>query len=104
MKYLVYFTNQAERDLSEIYEYIAFELCSPEIAKNFIYKIEKRIQGLGFLPERFQLYEGKSWKDLGLRMMKVDNYIVFYTIDKKMAIVTVIRVMYGGRDIYMFLT
>lgn len=60
MKYSVYITNQAERDLCEIYEYIAFELCSPEIASKFIYKIERHIQGLELLPERFHLYEGES--------------------------------------------
>lgn len=104
MKYSVYITNQAERDLCEIYEYIAFELCSPEIATKFVYKIEKRIQGLGLFPERFHLYEGKGWKQAGLRMMKVDNYIVFYTVDKIATIVTVIRVMYGGRDTDSLLT
>ena len=31
--------------------------------------------------------------------MPVDNFIVFYITDNDKAIVTVIRVMYGGRDI-----
>ena len=32
-------------------------------------------------------------------MFPVDNYLVFYIPDKNTKIVTVIRVMYGGRDI-----
>lgn len=31
--------------------------------------------------------------------MPVDNFIVFYITDNDNAIVTVIRVIYGGRDI-----
>jgi len=30
--------------------------------------------------------------------MPVDNFVVFYIPDKDKAIVTIIRVMYGGRD------
>jgi len=32
-------------------------------------------------------------------MFPVDNYLVFYIPDDEAKIVTVIRVMYGGRDV-----
>jgi toxin ParE1/3/4 len=35
----------------------------------------------------------------GLRVMPVDNYLVFYIPDKKAGIVTVIRVMYAGMNV-----
>lgn len=31
--------------------------------------------------------------------MPVDNYLVFYILDKDEALVTAIRVMYSGRDV-----
>ena len=31
--------------------------------------------------------------------MPVDNYLVFYISDEAVALVTVIRVMYAGRDV-----
>lgn len=31
--------------------------------------------------------------------MPVDNYLVFYIPDKNVGIVTIIRVMYAGRDV-----
>ena len=34
-----------------------------------------------------------------LRVMPVDNYLVFYIPDKNTRIVTVLRVMYAGRNI-----
>ncbi len=38
-------------------------------------------------------------KSRGLRVMPVDNYLVFYIPDKEAGLVTVIRVMYSGRDV-----
>ena len=37
--------------------------------------------------------------DADLRVMPVDNYLVFYIPNKDTGIVTVIRVMYAGRDV-----
>ena len=51
------------------------------------------------MPERYKRYENEPWKSKGLRMMPVDNYIVFYITDNDKHTVTVIRVMYGGRNI-----
>ncbi len=31
--------------------------------------------------------------------MSVDNYLVFYISDKEAGLVTIIRVMYSGRDV-----
>lgn len=31
--------------------------------------------------------------------MPVDNYLVFYILDKDNEVVTIIRVMYAGRDV-----
>lgn len=50
------------------------------------------------MPERFMAYEKEPWLTRGLRIMPVDNYLVFYIPDKETKNVTVIRVMYGGRD------
>ncbi len=55
--------------------------------------------GLAEFPEKFSLYKKEPWHSRGLRVMPVDNYLVFYLSDKDAAIVTVIRVMYSGRDI-----
>ena len=37
--------------------------------------------------------------DADLRVIPVDNYLVFYIPNKDTGIVTVIRVMYAGRDV-----
>lgn len=51
------------------------------------------------MPERFPRYGKEPWYSRGLRFVEVDNYIVFYIPDIKKQIVTVLRVMYSGRNI-----
>lgn len=99
MLYEVTTTEQAESDLRGIYEYIAFELLSPENAAGQLDRLEEYIIGLETCPEKFRAYEKEPWKSRGLRVMPVDNYLVFYIPDKETETVTIIRVMYDGRDV-----
>lgn len=97
MKYRIEITRQAEQDLRGIYEYIAFSLLSPQHALGQLERLEKQIKNLDYMPERFRLYEKEPWHSRGLRLMPVDSFIVFYL--KSEEIVTIIRIMYDGRDI-----
>lgn len=62
-------------------------------------ELEKRIQSLAEMPERFRVFEKEPWLSKGLRQMTIDNYIVFYIPKAEDATVTIIRVMYGERNI-----
>jgi len=99
MKYDVTFTEQAENDLRGIFEYIAFDLLSPENAAGQLDRIEEKILSLGEYPEKFRQYEREPWKSRNTRVVPVDNYVIFYIPDKTKKLVTVIRVMYSGRDV-----
>ena len=99
MIYEVITTEQADADLRGIYEYIAFELLSPDNATGQPERLEEHIIGLEEFPEKFRTYEKEPWRSRGLRVMSVDNYLVFYIPNKDAGIVTVIRVMYAGRDV-----
>lgn len=90
---------QADVDLRGIYEYIAYELQSPENATGQLDRLEENIMKLDQMPERFRQYEKEPWHSRGLRIMPLDNYCVLYIPDAEKAVVTIIRVMYGGRDI-----
>lgn len=99
MIYDITTTAQADADLRGIYEYIAFELLSPDNAAGQLERLEEHIIGLEEFPEKFRHYEKEPWHSRGLRVLPVDNYLVFYIPDRDAGIVTVIRVMYAGRDI-----
>ena len=99
MRYEVTISYQAEQDLREIFEYIAFELLAPENANSQFNRIERAIEKLETFPEKHRQYTKEPWKSRNLRVMPVDNYCVFYIPDREELTVTVIRVIYGGRDI-----
>lgn len=99
MKYKIILTKQADTDLRSIYEHIAFTLLEPETAARQFKRIEKGILSLDEMPERFRVFEKEPCYSRGLRQMPVDNFSVFYIPNSEDETVTVIRVMYGGRDI-----
>ena len=98
MKYKIVLTEQADYDLRGIYEYIALNLQSPKNAEGQLKRIELNILGHEKMPNRYKTYEKEPWRSRGLMQMPVDNFVVFYIADSRKATVTVIRVMYGGRD------
>ena len=98
-QYKVIVADQADQDLREIYEYIAFELLSPDNAAGQLERLELAINKLDAFPETHKRHEEEPWQSRNLRVLPVDNYLVFYIPDNDDMTVTVIRVIYCGRDI-----
>ena len=78
MIYEVELSEQADSDLRGIFEYIAFELQSPENASGQLDRLEEQILSLDTMPERYRKYEKEPWKSRGLSVLPVDNYVVLY--------------------------
>ena len=81
MIYEVELSEQADSDLRGIFEYISFELQSPENAIGQLDRLEEQILSLDTMPERYRKYEKEPWKSRGLRVLPVDNYVVLYIPD-----------------------
>ncbi len=62
-------------------------------------RLEENILKLSEMSQRFKLYEKEPWHSRGLRQMPVDNFLVLYIPKEEDETVTVIRVIYGGRDL-----
>ena len=97
MIYEVEVSEQADRDLREIFEYIAFELQSPENAIGQLNRLEDA--NLDAMPKRYRKYEKEPWKSRELHILPVDNYVILYIPNSDKKVVTILRVMYAGRDI-----
>ncbi|MBQ6502742.1 MAG: type II toxin-antitoxin system RelE/ParE family toxin [Flexilinea sp.] len=95
----IVYTNTAHQDLRAIYDYIALSLLSPDAARNISEKIMKTVRSLEFLPERNPLYREEPWHSQGVRFIPVQKYLVFYTINTVNNTVSVVRIMYGARDL-----
>lgn len=98
-KYRIQYSPAALDDLKDIYTHIANELRSPETASKQIHRINQEICSLDFMPCRYEQLDWEPWKSVGMRKVAVNNFVVFYTVDQKRMNVTVIRIVYGGRDL-----
>lgn len=99
MSWNVYYTEKAENDLRGIYEYIAYSLFVPQTAKKQVAAIMEEISKLDENPLRFPVYKKEPWKSKGLRFFPINNYMIFYLPNENEETVTIIRIMYGGRNI-----
>lgn len=99
MNYAIQLTLEAQNDLCSIFEYIAHDLQSVQNAAGQLDRLEKGIASLHQMPKRFRVYDKEPWRSRNLRIMPVDNYLIFYIPDHDKRMVTILRVMYGGRNI-----
>lgn len=96
--YSVVYSPEARNDIKDIYSYIAFELLVSGTAEGQVNRIRKAIRSLDFMPSRNPIVDWEPWKSMGMHKVPVDNFVVFYTVDDVALTVTIIRIVYGGRD------
>ena len=94
-KYNVVITVSALKDMEDLYNYIAYELYSPDSAKKLYFKIANAIQSLELFAERYRVFSNED--GYFTRRMLVDNYSVFYIIKGSNVIIT--SVLYSSRDL-----
>lgn len=97
--YSVMYSPQAKDDLKEIYSYIAFTLLASPAAERQVNKIRETIRSLDFMPMRNPVVDWEPWKSMEIRKAMADNFVIFYIADESSLTVTIIRIIYGGRDI-----
>lgn len=97
MQYVVEITDEALKDMEQLYNHIANVLLAPENAIGQYNRIAEKILELDTFPERFRIMDSEPEHSRGLRRMLVDNYSVFYVIERNKVIVT--NVLYSASDI-----
>ena len=96
--YKIRITKQAREQMTEIVDYISYELFAPEAANNLLEKMEKSILTLAEFPERYQLIDEEPWRNEGIRKIVVSNFLMYYWINKSEKIVQILAVIYSRRD------
>ena len=104
MPYQIEYLPSALRDLTEIADYIGGKLNNPEAADRLSETIVSTIEKLTDMPYRYPVYYPVatfSVKPLKMeyRKMVIKNYLVFYWVNEEKHLVTIARVIYGGRNI-----
>ena len=87
MSYTIHITATAERDLLKAADYIEFSLKNLDTA-------DEQISSLAEMPQRYQLVDDPVLSSWGIRFIKVNNYLAFYTIDENKQLVIIVRFLY----------
>ncbi|MGM9528604.1 MAG: type II toxin-antitoxin system RelE/ParE family toxin [Phascolarctobacterium sp.] len=98
MIWQVIYSAKAKQDLRDITEYLSYVLMMPETARRLASHIMKEIEGLDYMPTKFQIFPHEPWASQGIRRLPVKNYNVFYEIQEDSHVVSIVRIMYAGRD------
>lgn len=95
--YSVKITRRALNDMELIYRYIADELLVPDTAMQQYDRIAAAIESLQELPHRCRLFTSEPERQLGMRLLNVDNYVAVFVINEME--VAVLRVLYSRSDL-----
>lgn len=97
-QYKIVFTNDARKEMDDIYYYISDKLYALKAAKKLMRKVDNAIQNLKDMPKRYATIKKFDELKLEYRRILIDNYAVIYTIDGKKKIIYIVHMYYGGSD------
>ena len=80
-KYLIHPSPPFEKELTEIYNHIAFKLDSISSANKFYHKVKNAIYSLKYYPERYMKVYSLQHPQRNLRKLTIDNYIIIYEVN-----------------------
>jgi len=95
MEFKVIFSDEADKDIEDIFRYIADTLLEPAAAKRKAERLKKAACSLDFMPLRHKVYDREPWKSQGYRVFTVDKYNILYYPDELCKTVTIIRIIHG---------
>ena len=98
MSYKLIVTNPAQNDLSEIANYIASDLVSPQAALNFIDEVSNCYDNISLNPKMYPFCDNERLKNKEYRKAIINNYLMFYRIDENNKAIFIMRFVYGGRN------
>ena len=83
MSYQLHITSTAEHDIMRAVDYTEFTLKNPQAADNLLDAVTKQIGTLSDFPQKFRLVDDPVLASWEIRFVIINNYLAFYTIDKK---------------------
>lgn len=98
MTYTIHITAKAERDIIEAADYIEYTLLNPKAADDLLDLADAEISSLATMPQKYQLVDDPVLSAWGIRLLVINNYLAFYTVDESAGIVHIVRFLYGKRN------
>ena len=97
IEYEVNLSEQAAKDMSDIYDYIATSIGMPQTAMEQFNRIADAIETLSQFPERIKVIHDSKRPTIQFRQLFVDNFSIIFVISDKT--VNVLRVAYSPSNI-----
>lgn len=98
ISYEIIITPRAAADFTELHDYIAGVLCSPETAFAYINALQTELNTLSQMPERIRPIESEPWYSKSIRRILIKNFYAYYLISKDDCCVYVVSIIYSKRD------
>ena len=98
-KYSYRFTEKAEQDFDEILRYISVDLANPAAAQKLGRKMFEQIDMVRAFPESGAPVDNEFLADKTVRKLLVDSYIIYYKAHYDEKLISVIRIVYGKRNL-----
>jgi len=96
--YNLSFSKIIDEDIDSCYNYIKDKLDAPMAAENLMKELYEKLNQIKENPYSRPLVHDKLLASLGIRSIKVKNYLLFYSIEEENKILNVITFMYSKRD------
>lgn len=94
--YTLVYSSVSERDLASVFEYICRD--SREAAISYFSEIEKEILRLREFPEEGTLCRYPELSSLGIRVLAIDRYLLFYKVNKTDRRIEILRFLHSSQD------
>lgn len=98
MVYKIIETEHAQRDLSDIVDYIVSALENPSAAVSLLDEVAACYDNLERLPMMFEACRDPRLKSMGYRKARIKNYIMIYKVNESRRAVLVMRFFHGRQD------
>jgi toxin ParE1/3/4 len=87
----------ANRDITDIVNYIAETLAAPKAALDLLKALHESISRLKDFPYSCRVYQPVKPLEQEYRILTIKNYAVFYTVNEQDKLVEIYRVIYAKR-------
>ena len=96
--YNLSFSKIIDGDIDSCYKYIKDKLDAPMAAENLMKELYEKLNQIKENPYSRPLVHDKLLASLGIRSIKVKNYLLFYSVEEENKNLNIITFMYNKRD------
>lgn len=96
--YEIIVSPDAEADLTELRNYIAYELLVPDVARSYLGNIRTAISKLSYMGDGIPAVPDEPWHSRGICKISAKNFFIYFRVEAKAERIYILNVIYARRD------